>query len=194
MKVIFPLLFSLILISCQTKYSISTKPIGAVVIANGVELGKTPLIVTTDKITERYGNGVVLDITLPGYQDVKLWMPADGKDYATQINLNPFFKRNQKQFQITESEISREDLNRLIYSLLETQNNLLTKTEPVSDVYLDNLLDANPSLGSAYYLKSLNLFKNNKKEEAVKLLLEAMRYSPNEKEFLELYNELQKQP
>lgn len=171
---------------------ITTKPQGATVMADGVTLGQTPLVVTSDKITQRYAKGVILDITLDGYQDVKIWIPEEGKTFETTINLNPFFKRNRKDMQIVDSEISREDLNKLVYSLLETQRRLLTTSEQVSDGYLDNLLDANPTLGSAYYLKSLNLYKNNKKEVSLQLLKEAMRYSPNEKEFLELLNEINK--
>lgn len=179
----------LLLNSCASTYNISTKPPGALISVDGKEIGKSPITIKSTDISKRYANGVIFDIKLEGYQKVKVWMPDEGRRFETLINLNPFYQRVKGEFRVSNSEISRLDLNKLVYSLMETQKKMLVNDQ-TSDKYLDNVLDANPTLGSAYYLRSLSYLKNNKKKEGLSLLEEAMYYSPKETEFLELYNEV----
>jgi N-acetylglucosamine-6-phosphate deacetylase len=55
---------------------------------------------------------------------------------------------------------------------------------------LDKILKANPTLGTAHFLAALKSLYEKKNEQSLNLLRDAMRFAPEEPDFLELFNEV----
>lgn len=185
---------SLLIGGCATKFHLETQPNAIEVFAGDKSLGKTPLDFTASDVPDTYrmAKGVLLRLQDKGYKNLWIWLPAESRHYDVTLNLNPMYRRaaqTSRRESQGEIDFSRSDLNRLSDQLLQIQQNLLIGTT-ADDKSLNALFEANPTLGSVYFLKALQALRANQSKESDLLLKDAMRFSPEEYDFLALYNEL----
>lgn len=176
-------------IGCATTYELKTKPDGANIVAEGKVLGKTPFEFTSDQVSTKSANGILVRLEKDGFKPIWLWMPEGLQNYNVSVNLTPFYQRVSSQVKIDDHEMDRNDLYRLTDILLNAQKNLLMD-EKIDEKNISALSEANPTLGSMHFLEALRLLKKGQKKEAIIHLRDAVRFSPGEFDFLALYNEL----
>jgi len=182
------------LFGCATTYKITTIPAGANVYNNEEKLlGVTPLEITEKDFPSggKDGNGVVVRIEEKGYKRLWLWMPRNSKKYQVNINLaflHPL--KNQEQEELKSSRMKRSNLSILSDRILDIQTKLLL-SQKVDDKAIADIKNDNPTLGVIYYLEGIQLLSQNKSSEALASLRKAVDLSPEEEDFLTLYNEVQ---
>src|SRR5690606_27075458 len=82
-----------------------------------------------------------------------------------------------------------ESLQVISDKILKLQQNILIGSG-VDAGDLDKLIEMNPTLGTLHYLKAVLLLTENKKDEALIYLRDAIRYSPDQPDFIALLNEV----
>lgn len=196
MKAIAATLGILLVGGCATSYNIDTKPSDVEVLEDSKSIGKTPLSFDESQLNKPIAGGRLLTLRKKGFRDIKIWVPADGRKYNIQINLNPFFEqtliaKNGAQIK----EVPRRKLFNIMARLLRIQQNLLSEgtgnESSATDIQeLDKLLESNPTIGSLHYLKSIDLLRKGDKANAALFLTDATRFAPFQTDFILLKNEV----
>ncbi len=196
MKLIFKILFLFLPLSmmpsCSASYHIITKPDKALVFSGDKKLGETPITVKESEVDTKTGNGVLLRIEKEGYKGVSVWIPSGMYDYSVSLNLSMFYQLSSNQNSAIESLSTRSDLYKVSDKLLSLQTQILLNT-PIKTEDLEGLIKSNPTLGSAYFLSAITFINKGDKNQALLMLKEAIKYAPNEFDFLSLYNEISKE-
>jgi hypothetical protein len=94
---------------------------------------------------------------------------------------------------VGELEMNRTDLYRLSDEILKLQFDLIAGRDIVPAALakeINRLIEANPTLGSMYFLEALRLLREGKSDQSQKILETALRFAPNEFDFLALLNEI----
>jgi hypothetical protein len=179
---------------CSTTYDIRTKPSGSKMYVGSKLIGTTPLNFSSGDAPTLEAKGVFARIEADGYQRLFIWLPDDGKHYDLTFNLTPFLRKARVDNAVGDLDLDRLDLYRLSDILLNMQTNLFTGAEknltPIAQE-IKRLTEANPTMGSLYFLDALRLLRDGKTEDGKKALQSALKFSPNEYDFLSLLNELQ---
>lgn len=190
---IYFLLFFSLLTSCAVKYRIDSKPTAAKIFAGTKELGVAPLDVDIGQLGEEVAGGYILRVEKRGYRNVWIWLPKASQAYSLLLNLNPLYQslnKEESKSKLVFSEVKRTDMFKLS-ALLMDQQGLLLSSEKADAKIIENLLEVNPTLGSVNFLAALLRLSEDKKEEAITLLRDAVRYAPREEDFLAILNELE---
>lgn len=179
--------------ACATTYDIRTKPSGSKVYVGTQLIGTSPLNFSSVNASSLEGGGVLARVEAEGHQKLFVWLPNDGRHYDLTFNLTPFFRRERIDNLVGDLETNRLDLYRVSDTLLHLQAALMTGTDPKKtslDQEIQRLTAANPTMGSVYFLDALRLLRDGKKEDGMRALETALKFSPNEYDFLALLNEI----
>jgi hypothetical protein len=182
-------LASYLVSACSTTVTINSKPDGVKIFADGKEIGKTPITIDSSTITNRNANGMMVRMVQPGYKPLWLWVPTGANDFDININLTPFYLRRGGSSLIDDHEISRTDLNKLTDQMLTLQSALILGKDH-DENQLNQLVEANPTLGTAHFFAAISKIRKSDNPSGLVHLRDAMRFAPNELDFLVLYNEL----
>ena len=178
------------LAGCVATYSIQSKPPGVDVYDGDKKIGVTPLEIAAKDISAKNAGGILLRMEKKGYKNLWLWMPADAYAYDIAVNINPLYlSAGRNKSDITSDDSDRLELYRVSDLLLDTQTNLFLGKK-IDENILRGILETNPTFGSIHYLNALNQLSQKKVDQAQIYLKDAIRYSPGEDDFMELYNEI----
>lgn len=181
------------LLSCATTYELQTKPSGSKVYSGTKLLGATPLRFTSSEVSSREAGGILIRFEAEGHQNLFVWLPEDAGEHNFTFNLTPFFRRARVDAVVGELDMNRTDLYRLSDEILKLQFDLMAGRDIVPSALakeINRLIEANPTLGSMYFLEALRLLREGKSDQGQKTLETALRFAPNEFDFLALLNEI----
>lgn len=184
LKLIF---IGLLLSGCSTTYVLDSRPSGATIFSGTNQIGTTPMEITMDQVSEKLAEGGLIRLEMVGHYPLTVWLPDSGQRMVTTINLNPLKLSNRVSTSNTLVIVPRVKINKLTDELLDYQSKLL-RGEKIPSADLVKLVNANPSLGSAYFLAALAFISENNAAQAKIYAERAARFSPLENDFHILVN------
>ena len=186
------LALTLLVTDCSSSYQLLTLPDDAEIFAADKSLGKSPADFSGSDLPEqaKKAGGYLLRVVKAGYRPLYVWVPEGGRSYHFTLNLLPFYQKDRSTDLLeAERDFSTDELNQLADQAMFAQDNLINGNT-VEAALIQDLIASHPNLGSAHFLKALESLRGNKKDEAKTYLTDAIRFSPLEKDFLSLRNEI----
>jgi hypothetical protein len=180
------MLFALTLGCKTTQFELATSPPGVDVLRGNVRLGSTPLKLDEKKLGKpNSAEGYLLRFDKPGFQPVWLWFPQGVQGVNVVVNLEPFLAKTRQ----IEEKMAKAKLDQVGEKMLQIQSELLLGSDVNQEAIADLTKDL-PQLSTVYYLSALGELRKGNREGAKQRLLQALRISPEEPDYVVLYQEL----